>query len=74
MDQTKCDFDSIVGGTNQLWLLVNKQYTGGSVNDEFLPTQKNLIRSEFELRDSIMFKQTKALRYTRKNSIQSGTL
>lgn len=65
-NQNNCDFEAIVGGTDRLWLLMNDRYTGGWPISGFLPDQKSVIDREFEVIDSIKFKQTTAFLFTRK--------
>lgn len=65
-DQNVVDFFELTKDKDRVWLLLNSRYTGGWPVSGFLEDQADFIEKEFHLRDSIMFKQTKAILYTRK--------
>lgn len=63
VDQNKFDSAKRINEYDQFWLLTNNRYDG---TNEFLSEQQQIINTEFNLRDSVIFQQTSAYFYSRK--------
>ena len=66
IDQNTADFSATIKDKNEVWLFLNDRYTGGWPINGFLPEQQQIIEQEFEEKDVVQFKQTKAILYERK--------
>jgi uncharacterized membrane protein len=66
LDQNTSDFNKLVEGKKGIWLLQNSRYTGGWPTTGLLSAQQELVNREFEVTDSVVFKQTTAILYKRK--------
>lgn len=62
IDQRFSDFNAIVKKSDRIWLLLHPRYPDAG----YTPDQQQLIDSEFQLKDEVQFKDTKALLYERK--------
>lgn len=68
VDQNLVNFDSLASNTDQLWLFVSNRYTGGWPVNGFLPKQQEYIDRNFDVKDTLTFKQTSAFYYERKRA------
>jgi uncharacterized membrane protein len=62
VDQRYSDFNGIVEKSDRIWLLRHPRYP----DEGFSPDQQLLIDKQFEFRDEVQFRETKALLYERK--------
>lgn len=70
LDQNVVDFSSLSLDVDSIWLLLNNRYTGGWPTSGFLPPQKEVVDNNFAPADSVIFRQTTAILYRRKDAIE----
>jgi hypothetical protein len=65
IDPNQFDSANQINEYHQFWLFLNSRYDG---QNELLQEQQQIISREFNLKDSVIFRQTKAFLYARKIS------
>lgn len=68
VDQNLVDFNDQIKDANKVWLLLHNHYTGGWPIIGFSNEQKERIKNEFQLVDSVTFRKSKAFLYERKGA------
>jgi uncharacterized membrane protein len=74
VDHNYTNVEDQIQNKKEVWLLSHKYYKSRSTEEfvNFLPAQQELINRDFELSDSVAFGMSKALLYTRKDSVQKN--